>query len=155
MVQPWSEDAFQRGVDLGEQATDPVAGRGDLPGEVVGKDFPTAGHLAFYAGLAPVTRRSGTSIRGEHPPRGGNKVLKRALFLLVGGTTGTACQGSHLDRVARGVLAGKLSQVQEHDNEKDVRSAGQRRSDTEHENASKAGRLMQRNPAGGDVVVAA
>ena len=49
--------------------------------EVVGKDFPTAGHLASYAGLAPVTRRSGTSIRGEHPPRGGNKVLKRALFL--------------------------------------------------------------------------
>jgi transposase len=49
--------------------------------EVVGKDFPTAGHLASYAGLAPVTRRSGTSIRGEHAPRGGNKVLKRALFL--------------------------------------------------------------------------
>ena len=49
--------------------------------EVVGKDFPTAGHLASYAGLAPVTRRSGSSIRGEHPPRGGNKVLKRALFL--------------------------------------------------------------------------
>ena len=49
--------------------------------EVVGKDFPTAGHLASYAGLAPVTRRSGISIRGEHPPRGGNKVLKRALFL--------------------------------------------------------------------------
>ena len=49
--------------------------------EVVGKDFPTAGHLASYAGLAPVTRRSGTSIRGEHPPRGGNKILKRALFL--------------------------------------------------------------------------
>ena len=49
--------------------------------EVVGKGFPTAGHLASYAGLAPVTRRSGSSIRGEHPPRGGNKVLKRALFL--------------------------------------------------------------------------
>src|SRR5450755_3279340 len=49
--------------------------------EVAGKDFPTAGHLASYAGLAPVTRRSGSSIRGEHPPRGGNKVLKRALFL--------------------------------------------------------------------------
>jgi transposase len=43
--------------------------------------FPTSGHLAAYAGLAPVTRRSGTSIRGEHPPRGGNKHLKRALFL--------------------------------------------------------------------------
>ena len=30
--------------------------------------FPTAGHLASYAGLAPVTRRSGSSIRGEHQP---------------------------------------------------------------------------------------
>lgn len=43
--------------------------------------FPTAGHLAAYAGLAPVTRRSGTSIRGESPSRAGNKHLKRALFL--------------------------------------------------------------------------
>jgi transposase len=43
--------------------------------------FPTPGHLAAYAGLAPVTRRSGISIRGEHPPRSGNKHLKRALFL--------------------------------------------------------------------------
>jgi transposase len=46
-----------------------------------GSAFPTSGHLAAYAGLAPVTRRSGTSIRGERPPRGGNKQLKRALFL--------------------------------------------------------------------------
>jgi transposase len=46
-----------------------------------GSSFPTAGHLAAYAGLAPVTRRSGTSIRGEHPPRAGNKHLKRAMFL--------------------------------------------------------------------------
>lgn len=43
--------------------------------------FPTAGHLAAYAGLAPVTRRPGTSIRGEFPARAGNKHLKRALFL--------------------------------------------------------------------------
>ncbi|MGW0745853.1 IS110 family transposase [Streptomyces sp. NPDC002817] len=43
--------------------------------------FPTAAHLASYAGLTPTTRRSGTSIRGEGPPRGGNKTLKRALFL--------------------------------------------------------------------------
>ena len=43
--------------------------------------FPTAGHLAAYAGLAPVTRRSGSSIRGEHHSRAGNKHLKRALFL--------------------------------------------------------------------------
>lgn len=49
--------------------------------EVVGKDFPTSGHLAAYAGLAPVTRRSGKTIRGEHAPRGGNRRLKRALFL--------------------------------------------------------------------------
>lgn len=46
-----------------------------------GTAFPTAGHLAAYAGLAPVTRRSGSSIRGEHPSRAGNKHLKRALFL--------------------------------------------------------------------------
>ena len=46
-----------------------------------GSSFPTSGHLAAYAGLAPVTRRSGTSIRGEHPPKGGNKQLKRAFFL--------------------------------------------------------------------------
>jgi transposase len=49
--------------------------------EVSGKDFASAGHLAAYAGLAPVTRRSGSSIRGEHPSRRGNKILKRALFL--------------------------------------------------------------------------
>lgn len=46
-----------------------------------GTAFPTAAHLASYAGLAPTTHRSGTSIRGEGPPRGGNKLLKRALFL--------------------------------------------------------------------------
>lgn len=49
--------------------------------EVVGKDFATAGHLASYAGLSPVTWRSGSSIRGDHSSRRGNKVLKRALFL--------------------------------------------------------------------------
>src|SRR5699024_9740002 len=45
------------------------------------KDFESAGHLASYAGLAPVTWRSGTSIRGDHSSRRGNKILKRALFL--------------------------------------------------------------------------
>ncbi|TFC90417.1 MULTISPECIES: IS110 family transposase [Cryobacterium] len=49
--------------------------------EVSGKDFATANHLAAYAGLAPVTRRSGSSIRGEHPSGRGNKILKRAIFL--------------------------------------------------------------------------
>lgn len=45
-----------------------------------GTAFETAGHLAAYAGIAPVTRRSGTSIRGEFPARSGNKRLKNALF---------------------------------------------------------------------------
>lgn len=46
-----------------------------------GTAFPTAGHLAAYASLAPVTRSSGSSIRGEHPARRGNKQLKRAFYL--------------------------------------------------------------------------
>ncbi|MET8213228.1 IS110 family transposase [Streptomyces sp. NPDC005373] len=46
-----------------------------------GSNFKTAGHLAAYAGLAPATRRSGSSIRGEHPSRRGNKQLKRAFYL--------------------------------------------------------------------------
>ncbi|HFP5549929.1 TPA: transposase, partial [Escherichia coli] len=49
--------------------------------EVACRAFASAAHLAAYAGLAPVTRRSGSSIRGEHPSRRGNKALKRALFL--------------------------------------------------------------------------
>jgi transposase len=44
-------------------------------------NFPTAGHLAAYAGIAPVTRRSGTSIKGEFPSRSGNKNLKNAFFM--------------------------------------------------------------------------
>lgn len=42
--------------------------------------FKSAAHLAAYAGIAPVTRRSGTSIHSEHPARGGNKRLKNALW---------------------------------------------------------------------------
>ncbi|BFO16033.1 hypothetical protein SHKM778_24210 [Streptomyces sp. KM77-8] len=52
-------------------ATDPI---GD------GTGFPTAGHLASYAGLAPATKSSGASIRGEHAPHRGNRLLKRVLF---------------------------------------------------------------------------
>lgn len=43
-------------------------------------DFASASHLAAYAGIAPVTRRSGTSIKGEFPARSGNKRLKNAMF---------------------------------------------------------------------------
>ncbi|BAU87914.1 hypothetical protein SLA_7048 [Streptomyces laurentii] len=46
-----------------------------------GTSFPTAAHLASYAGLAPTTKSSGTSIHSEHAPRGGNRQLKRAMFL--------------------------------------------------------------------------
>lgn len=46
-----------------------------------GSAFKSAGHLASYAGIAPVTHRSGSSIRGEHPARSGNTKLKRAFFL--------------------------------------------------------------------------
>ncbi|MFJ3027198.1 IS110 family transposase [Streptomyces tendae] len=46
-----------------------------------GSKFPSAAHLAAYAGLAPTTRSSGSSIRGEQQSRRGNKQLKRAFFL--------------------------------------------------------------------------
>lgn len=46
-----------------------------------GSAFRSAAHLAAYAGIAPVTTKSGTSINGEHPGRFGNRKLKRALFL--------------------------------------------------------------------------
>lgn len=43
--------------------------------------FASAAHLASYAGIAPVSRRSGSSIRGEHRSHRGNKHLKNALWL--------------------------------------------------------------------------
>lgn len=60
--------------------------------------FPTPGHLAAYAGLAPVTRRSGSSIRGEHPPRGGNKALKRAFFLAAFASLADPASRAYYDR---------------------------------------------------------
>lgn len=47
-------------------------------------DFSDAAHLAAYTGIAPVTRRSGTSIRGGFPATSGNKWLKNALFRSAG-----------------------------------------------------------------------
>ncbi|MGH3501827.1 MAG: IS110 family transposase [Nocardioidaceae bacterium] len=43
--------------------------------------FASSAHLAAYAGIAPVTHKSGSSIKGEHPARAGNRKLKRAFFL--------------------------------------------------------------------------
>ncbi|MET9419090.1 IS110 family transposase, partial [Streptomyces klenkii] len=62
------------GVTVRTAATLPVTA-GD------GTSFPTAAHLASYAGLAPATKPSGTPIHSEHAPRGGNRQLKRAMFL--------------------------------------------------------------------------
>ncbi|MEV4744729.1 IS110 family transposase [Streptomyces sp. NPDC049555] len=68
--------------------------------------FPTAAHLAAYAGLAPVTRSSGSSIRGEHPARRGNKQLKRAFFL--------AAFASLADPVSRTYYDKKIAQGKHH-----------------------------------------
>lgn len=43
--------------------------------------FPDVNHLASYAGIAPKTHQSGTSIKGESAARMGNRALKNALFL--------------------------------------------------------------------------
>lgn len=42
--------------------------------------FPSAGHLAAYAGLAPVSRDSGKTVGNRMRARGGNKRLKNVLF---------------------------------------------------------------------------
>ena len=44
-----------------------------------GSAFATAAHLAAYPGLAPLTRRSGTSIKGETRSQRGTHALKSAL----------------------------------------------------------------------------
>ena len=46
-----------------------------------GPAFATGSKLAAYAGLAPVTRQSGTSLAGETRSRRGNHRLKNAMFL--------------------------------------------------------------------------
>jgi transposase len=43
--------------------------------------FDNVSKLASYAGIAPRTHQSGTSIKGESAGRAGNKALKNALFL--------------------------------------------------------------------------
>jgi transposase len=68
-----------------------------------GSSFPSAAHLASYAGLAPTTKSSGTSIHGEHAPRGGNRQLKRAMFLSAFAALHDPASRSYYDRCrARG-----------------------------------------------------
>lgn len=74
--------------------------------EVACRAFASAAHLAAYAGLAPVTRRSGSSIRGAHPSRRGNKTLKRALFL--------SAFAALRDPISRAYYTRKMSQGKRH-----------------------------------------
>lgn len=60
--------------------------------------FPTAAHLAAYAGLAPVTRRSGSSIKGETRPLRGNRALKNALFLSAFASLSDPASRAYYDR---------------------------------------------------------
>lgn len=46
-----------------------------------GTRFANGSKLASYAGFAPVTRQSGTSLKGESKSRRGNHRLKNAMFL--------------------------------------------------------------------------
>jgi len=46
-----------------------------------GSTFATAAHIASYAGLAPATRQSRRSIKGEHQARRGNRALRGALYM--------------------------------------------------------------------------
>lgn len=79
-----------------------------------GTDFPTAGHRASYAGLAPpTTKSSGTSVRGEHAPHRGSRLLKRALFRAALATIG--CKSDPASRIyydrqrERGKIPGRSS----------------------------------------------
>lgn len=63
-----------------------------------GTSFPTAAHLTSYAGLAPTTKSSGTSIHGEHAPRGGNRQLKRAMSLSASAALHDPVSRSYYDR---------------------------------------------------------
>ena len=74
--------------------------------DVATRAFASAAHLAAYAGLAPVTRRSGSSIRGELPSRRGNKQLKRAMFL--------SAFAALRDPISRAYYARKISQGKRH-----------------------------------------
>jgi len=67
-----------------------------------GSAFPTPGHLAAYAGLAPVTRKSGTSIKGETRSQRGNHALKSALFLSAFASLGDPASRAYYDRKRAG-----------------------------------------------------
>lgn len=75
--------------------------------ETLGRSFDSGAHLASYAGLTPVTRRSGSSIRGEYVSHAGNKRLKRAMFL-------SAFASLRSDPVSRAYYDRKIAQGKRH-----------------------------------------
>lgn len=75
--------------------------------ETLGRSFETGANLASYAGLTPVTRRSGSSIRGEYVSHAGNKRLKRAMFL-------SAFASLRSDPVSRAYYDRKIAQGKRH-----------------------------------------
>lgn len=75
--------------------------------ELSGKTFTSSAALASYAGLAPTTRQSGSSIKSERVSHGGNKRLKRALFL-------SAFAVIRTDPVSRAYYERKRSQGKRH-----------------------------------------
>lgn len=69
----------------------------------------TAVQLAAYASLAPATRSSGSSIRGEHPSRRGNKQHKRAFFLAAFASLNDPASRAYYDKeIAQGKVASWL-----------------------------------------------
>lgn len=78
-----------------------------LIAETLGRTFDSGAHLASYAGLTPVTRRSGSSTRGEYTSHAGNKRLKRAMFL-------SAFASLRSDPVSRAYYDRKIAQGKRH-----------------------------------------
>lgn len=70
--------------------------------ELAHKVFASAGHLAAYAGLAPVTRRSGSSIRGEHPSRRGKGTQACLVSLRLRGFTRRHSRAYYARKVQQG-----------------------------------------------------
>jgi transposase len=63
-----------------------------------GSGFETGAKLAAYAGLAPVTRSSGTSIKGQRRSRRGNHRLKNAMFLAAFASLRSGASKTYYDR---------------------------------------------------------
>lgn len=75
--------------------------------ELGGRSFPSAGHLAAFVGLAPVSHRSGTSVHRDFRSERGNRALKRALR--VSAFTAVRCDALSRSYFERKVAEGKTA----------------------------------------------